>query len=424
MRLATRGRTQRAVEREQSFALDCECGQQHTGQRRRRPHTIVCNTCGAALFVLPANPYPVPPEPQRKPRKGPPRRKDTAPGESLSDSMAELPAATADRVGSFVRRATAATTGSLRRSVRSAGRHIAAATRATQEFLSNPVTLVILGLLLVMGVSSAWMVRRSLRESAMATYRSRSEAGFRAFAEGDLSTAADDLMAAARAAERLGWPDDEADPSERHEVARVRVAARELHALTHLLIDPLPDLLRKLADDPFPEGRWSPEAARRYDDGWIVWEGPLTPGQIDVPTDIDGRTLRLDLSNLAFLAELPPDDDARVPEAIFAGQLASITREPGRYTIRLQPETAFLWQSMQTYEELGIPFDFTHSRAIVQQRLKRQAAVNGLPIEVFPGEDADNGPGEDLGDESPEEPAAASAAARAANEAAAAPEVR
>ena len=88
---ATGALSRQAEEEPQTFQVTCECREQHTGQRKSRPQRIICQTCGAALFVLPKNVYP--PVKARAARSGSrkPKRVDgppTGPGLPTAQEMA------------------------------------------------------------------------------------------------------------------------------------------------------------------------------------------------------------------------------------------------------------------------------------------------------------------------------------------------
>lgn len=355
----------------QPFAVVCECGQEHEGIRRRRHLQIVCNECGAALFVLPASPYP--PPPHRKPkRRGKPSRERLAedravaePGDrpdSLSDSVLEIPVHTADRIGAAWHRFVSRLTGGVRGAIAAVGRFIRAQL--------TPVRLAIAAVILVMAGSAIWTVRSGQIETATRNYERGREDGLRFVEQESFADAAAAFELAAQSADALGLDDAEA--------TAVRIAARELRAATDLSTDSLVTLLGSLQDDEFEDGRWSDINRIRYGDGWHVWEGPVDGRLIRLPIRVGERAVAIDASAAALAPARGSEDTV-----IFAGRLREAIREGGRIVLRFEPDSVFLWQLLTTYRQLGVPIDYAHDEAGVVRTLRRQAEWNGTPVDPF-----------------------------------------
>ena len=368
--LAPLRRTPAAPAEVPTFDLTCECGQTHTGPRRRRHQQILCRECGSTLFVLPISPYPPPPErPKKKPTEARRRQRQAEAGDSISDSMREMPALAADRFGSWWHGLVVGIGGGFARLATGTADRIGRTGRAIWRQFTL-INGIVAALLLVIGAAAAFMVEQRQRATAEATYREQTAAAEAALDDENIGAAAIALAEATAAADRLGLDDDPA--------TRVRIAARELTAITNLSPETLPELLADLATRAFPNGHWAGPDARRLGRRWHVWEGPVVGGTLPMPLPVEGMSVELRVDDLPAVDRIEGDGPV-----VLAVQVADVARDEDSWTVRFDPDTAFLWQSMTTYRELGIPFTFGHEEARVRELLKRQAAWNGTPIEAF-----------------------------------------
>ena len=388
----------------QPFAIDCECGQPHTGERRRRYQQIICKECGTALFVLPSNPYPPPPYPKSK-QPTERRRRDrqldeAAARESLSDSVMELPVMAADRFGSFWRRLVGAASRGVGGTLRSVG-------RTGRGFVDwfTPVKLAVLTLVAVMIAAGTWQVLRSVRQHHQTIVRDLAPDAARAWEEGDIARAAALYGEVAASADYLKLDTPEAGAA--------RVLGRELNVLANLSFETLPEVIEALPeaafgsdakdddakDDGIEEEKddakdGEPDDAVQLSDAylarlartWFVWEGPVVRGQLPLPVTIRGQPVRLLADDLPALAAMPDDAD----EIVLAMQVAGVERSGRGWTVRFDPDTAFLWASIGTYEKLGIPYEFGHERSRVKALLKAQRSWAGAGDDPLPGDAGGN----------------------------------
>ena len=358
-----------------AFELTCECGQRHEGMRRRRYQQILCKDCGSLLFVLPANTYPPPPE-KRKKKPTEQRRRDrqqaeaAARGETLSDSMMEMPAYAADRLESVWHR----TGQRLRQDAALKADQFAAWSRrravATKDWFTK-TKLIVLGLVAVMIAAGLWQLRSASRQAAERQFLEQGPAGFEAFAAGDVAEAAQLFALARDGVDTLGLDTPEADA--------VRIAAREAEALAKLSFQSLPEVIEDLPPGSFRGGVWTDAVRRRVGSAWFVWEGPVVKNRLPLPIRIDGRKVILDVSNLPVIQRLPDEADI----VVLAVQMDTLERTEDAYRVRFRPDTAFLWHSLATYERLGIPFEFGHERGRVKQLLKTQRSWTGAAADPF-----------------------------------------
>ncbi|QDU40182.1 hypothetical protein Mal4_45370 [Maioricimonas rarisocia] len=362
---------QENTESPQPFVLTCECGLEHNGLRRARHQRIICKTCGASLFVLPKDAYPLPaarkPKKKRKKKRGARGRQNA---DTTSQQVGQLLIALPSVVGGGVRSAGSRMLLSLRQT-------LSGYVAAFRNFWT-PFRLVILGVVIMIGFTLAMVARSRALDAAREVVRVAGDAGVAALDSGDIAKAREQFADAAAALDQLGRDDPEAE--------RIRQRWRETTAMTRLLPQ---DLYALIEDGDHAaaagiEDEWEEEFRSRHSGKWIVLELPVAHdvendryrAPYSLPVGTEGRVVTIDV-DVPVMSKLTFGDAPRT--VIMAAPLRSCSLMSDRrsWTLTLQPERAFLWTHLDTYEEVGFGFDDWQPRERVRQILESQAAAIG-----------------------------------------------
>jgi hypothetical protein len=369
--------SRQTVDAPQEFQLTCECGQAHRGQRKSKPQRIICQACGAALFVLPRNVYPVlkPLKPKHKRRKGRAGRGDEPPSmRSLAGDVGRTAAGAARGIGRSLHSAG----GALRRRTGDAARQLWAAVRAQL----TPFRLVLCGIIALLLATLAWTVQAHRLEQAREILRTELDAGEEALRAEDAVSAQKHFASAVAAADLLGTPD-----------ARSRQARQmllETTAMTRLAPVSLFDMLDEaeaIVSGERPE-LWETHFRAHYADTWIVLEAPISLSStsegtssviIDVPLLVgeQWRTVQMtaavpDVAQLGLSEQPQP--------AIFAGALIGCELDAAqeKWLVRLRSEQGFLWSNIDNLRTLGYFASDAVSEDETRKLLERQTKAIGL----------------------------------------------
>ncbi len=416
----------------QPFELSCECGQRHSGLRRRMHQRIVCRACGAALFVLPKDPYPNPSPPKVKKSKRadevpvgddpvgdesePRQPRDTLPppggvrarrtrrrrergGREPSDPVADA----ANKAAEAVASAASATGRTARSAAQGVSSGFASAVRGFLQWWT-PLKLTALAMVIIITGTIYWTVVTSKISSAERSLNPAVEAGYAALDDGDLLVAETELAAAVRALDILQRDDNHA--------RTVRQTYREVRAINHLLSDPLVQLLeeaeatvarevaRRRESKPDPDEQppplddgWATRFRALYaDKSWIVMQVPVQkldplPEQphrfaAAFPILIGDAQRPVELR-----VDFPVFDEVgigKTPESVlFGGRLKScrLAEDESRWIVHLDPDSGFLWVGMDTYRRLGLGFE-TRTEEEIEAVLSVQARATGVQPRV------------------------------------------
>lgn len=378
---ALRGETR---DEPQPFELVCECGMRHSGVRRRKAQRIVCRSCGASLFVLPRDPYPEPAaapkkKKKRRKRKSPPVAGKPAPqvriraaGEQIVRQTASGVARASARVG----HGTAAAGVGLWKQLRTA----AASIRA----FWTPFRLIAAGIVLLITATLAWTVRSRSEEQALRDLKTADEAAREALAAQDYAAAHEPLEWAVEALDELHREDDPL-------ALEIRQHYRETTALLHMsAVSPFELALEadQVVNDASPSA-WRDRFAARYSGAWLVMEGfahrtgsDAGGGRYEfsVPYFAIGAAQR----GVLIEGPLPALDALKITaeprHVVLAAQLVDcrLSANDRMWELRLQPETAFLWANVDSFQAVGFTFDEPESEQQVRGVLATQARTMRL----------------------------------------------
>jgi hypothetical protein len=338
------------------FELTCGCGHNVSGLRQATYQTVTCNRCGNPLFVLPTDVYPKP-----KPKKS---AKKTALPAAAPDHVRQVETAQPVPVPSTQAKGSgpaqvagraAPKAGSPAAVEREEPQPTAPATAAVRRPLVSRFRLIVMAIAGVITMTGYFVWQSRLNDRALVSLPGHLEAGAAALRAGNLRIAADEYRQAAWAVDRLGRDDAES--------AGIRQKARELDAIVNLSAVSLFDICEQ-ARRAAPSGaaKWTEKFNRLYRDSWIVVEGDVIQDSgpdgvaqpmVRYPFPIDGAPTVFD-ARLTALGALSTKGGP--PHVIFAGQLASLTKEGTKnpvWMIRLKDASAFLWADVDTYQALG-----------------------------------------------------------------------
>jgi len=349
------------------FEVVCECGVRHSGLRRRKPQRIICRACGTALFVLPRDSYPTPLAPPPKKRR---RKSSEAEDSTAFQQVATNVFQASEKVG---------------RSAAHVGMGVGARLRTwVLAFLAlwTPLRLVMLGSVAVCGATAAYVLLSDRSEQTVAELKTANEAARKFLKDRQMVAAREQLAAAVVALDKLDRRDDA--------LAReIRQLHREVGAISDALpISPLQVVVE--ADAAYEQGggeKWQDTFRTQYRNRWMIMDG-FVQRQSDGP-DRGQSTISLPLRigptrrSVSLNFELPDLDrltKGKPREAVFAVQLTDCDLSADRRTwkLRVNPQSAFLWGTLENYEAAGFTFGTPDERLRLEKTLTAQRRVMGM----------------------------------------------
>lgn len=373
-----------APETPQPFEVVCDCGMRHSGLRRRKPQRIVCRSCGAALFILPRDPYPLPTAaPPKRKKKRKKKRTTAVPTVPVRKRLQQAGGEVAQKAASGVKHASSRAA----RGVAAVGvglwSHLLAYVRG---FIAmwTPFRLIAAAMLLLAVATAAWTFRGRSHEQAILNLKEADEAARAALGVQDFPTAQIQLARAVGALDELDRRDD---PLARE--------IRQLHRETTVLVQisaNSPFEIAAEAENMTSQGstaEWQRRFDERYARVWIVLEADVlrtgsTPegGRYTFEFPYYGlgparRSLRI-AGVLPALDGLRPSAGPR--KVVLAGQLAAcaLASDGRAWEMQLDPASAFLWAGVDSYQALGFTFDDAATEQQLRQVLGAQARSLGL----------------------------------------------
>jgi hypothetical protein len=349
------------------FEIVCLCGQLHRGLRQDHAQRVVCQSCGHACFVLPADAYPQSASKQRKRRSAGKAAKPAAnvaarPVHPTDVSIADPPT---DSVSST-----------------------AAPLYGPRKKLLTPLRLVMLCLVGAVFFTGLWVVHRRGLDEAELTLTAAQESGLAALREGDFIAAARELEIACDALDLLGR-----DNRAARDIRRLR---NEATAAGYLASASLYDIARHAEDmhKSDEDDAWKNYFEAHFRDSWLILDTYVAlapehdpveheaaddadsgrkaetpqvraPYLIDYPLLIGERPAELELPTPLFEPLAIGKEPRRV---IFAAQLEFYRPEGDRWVVGLRPDTAFLWSDLGNYKALGFSDDPHVAQVLEQQR--------------------------------------------------------
>lgn len=364
-------------EQPEPFESLCACGVRHSGLRRRRPQRIICRQCGTALFVLPRDTYP-PPQPRpARPKK---KRKKGKRGAAVAPDAPPRFQQVATNVYQVSEK--------VGRKAADAGMGFGARLRTwLVAFLAlwTPLRLILLACIAVCAATVAFVLLVDWSVQAGRDLKAANEAAREALADGQISRAYEELTIAVAALDQLDrdGPDDLL-------ATELRQLHREARALRGALpISPLQVVLE--ADAAFESGKeseWQQRFDVQYRGTWLLVDAVVRPTSasaepplyaVSIPMRVGphrrGIQLHTAVSDLDRLLK-----GGKPRAAIFAIQIESCELSPDRTTWKLStdPDSAFLWGTIDNYEIAGFSLEAPEERERVEQVLAAQQRVLGL----------------------------------------------
>ncbi len=257
-------------------------------------------------------------------------------------------------------------------------------TAVLRRVLVNRLVLVAISMLAIVCATGYFVWQSRMKEDARVSLPAHLESGAAALRAGNVSDAAADYQQAARDVDRLGRHDAEA--------LAIRQKARELNAVVNLSPVPLYEICEQLRSVPAADRqKWGEKLGELYRHTWFVVEGDVVEetgpdgrGQplIRFPFPIDSAPAPV-VFDARLTALSTPTGEAGSRHVIFAGQLASLTREgsknhPPLWVLRLNDATAFLWAGIDTYQALGVVPENPRAAEETRRLLNQQAASLGI----------------------------------------------
>jgi hypothetical protein len=392
----------------QPFDIRCPCGGRVAGERTDSSQLLGCPGCRQMLLVLPATVYPLPkrptppgPKPEATtssaPETAPPAEEGSArslrkrrrgqaaadaPGPDVgaspearsnaspASSSAQAPPPGAAGLSPTVAPGRSTGVPTDRRAERKAANaRFAAAVAAWRKKTFTPVRLVVAAVLLCLSGTGYWLRLRQEFQQAERVVTESSRLAELAVASRSWGEAADLYGRVESALDRL----QRDDPPAR----RLRQWSRETQALTNLLPTTLADLVEEAANGDW-EARglnWSEVFRSSHADQWVLLESTLPALEESTPnstTDAPGNSAtrpgetKTSLSipllvgairatvegELAVLSKVPTE--SRPVRILIASRIAAIETAEGRWVVRLDGDSAFLWVHASTLAETGL----------------------------------------------------------------------
>lgn len=363
---------------QQRYSVVCWCGETVRGVRTAASQEMICRECGACLFLLPVDVYPlveidplveelieldepvdlVFPDDERKPFSG----NETSAGKKTSSekkSHSEKGTANEDR-------RSAVLISRLRR-------------------LVTPLRLLIFTILIALSLTGYWSIRQNRVESAERNFKHHADSGLAFIHEKKFVEAVRELELAVEALELLDRDDEK--------TREVRQMLREAKAISDLssksFVAMATDFEQAAAAG---DSRWEDRFRTMFKNQWLVLEipRPFIDGEdvlFDVPLVVGNATIelrgRLDIFEQAARSgkELPT-------LFVVAVQLESCHREVGSspvWVVRVRSDSAFLWANASNLKAIGFSLeaeteaeakvDSTASSATSEKQSTRQALI-------------------------------------------------
>ena len=348
-------RTNSRTERQRpgiEYSLQCGCGQQMAGARTTKAQQLSCENCGRALFVLPADVYPL-----------------------WDAASSAKPTAAKQRI-----RARRTEEGGERkppRKVSSARRKQKlrlAPTEEVRRLKITPLQRVLLGLVAVVLVTAIWMMRQTRLESATEQFRNQRLAGIEAFRAHRWAEAYTAFVAANDAAQTSRRSDQQS--------REVQQFLRQSRACSKLSGTSLFSALRDAADPV--SGPQPTRLEGRLGRGWMIFDASVQRLQatsdtgaefsVTFPLTLAGYALQLQTSAPSLKALDLADGPQR---AVFAAQVdrSNLVDATKTWVIHLDSETLFLWSDSDALQELGLMGDDLEADRELQRVLERQSQL-------------------------------------------------
>lgn len=383
----------------QPFEVHCECGQAHAGVRRARHQHLVCKVCGASLFVLPHDTYPPPHVPkvsEKKKRKRSPQTPmgplDLSPepilsptdrghpnqrGRSQKNSIAEPEVESKPffliRIWNWFRDV------------------ILGFWSGFWEFWT-PYRKLALVIFCFIALTAFFSLRQGNKRTSATVVKIELEEGLAAMDIQDWVDARSHFELATEAVENLNRDDLEANS--------IRQYFRETTALTRLTSTTLFEVMEDAEAYYVKHGadEWKKRFQTRYNSDWHIIEGYVRPvaDNIAIANGFDlelvfplavGKKQRAVNFQISFnLAKHLPKtsnnggyDDGDGVLTIFAAQLRDCVIGPdGKWIVRLNPDTCFLWVNPQTYEATHLQIGSIQPALKQQQLFDQQGKWMGV----------------------------------------------
>ncbi|MEZ5943362.1 MAG: hypothetical protein R3C18_18355 [Planctomycetaceae bacterium] len=406
-------------ENPEPFQTLCDCGQPHMGIRRNRHQHLVCKTCGASLFILPHDPFPVP---KQKAKSEPELALRDEPDVVEVDDVEYI----LEEEVEVVSESTPRQNGQSRQNIaerppdmefeapplpprtrpqreKTEKKRVAEpppapaipsvpVTTILGQFVSGlftPLRFVSLALFVLVALTVFFFFRNHENRVAERTIQVEVEAGRAALAEADWLAARDHFAAAVDAFDTLGRNDLES--------REIRQLHSETLALTRLASGTLIDLIdeAELATEQFDaeqQNQLSDYVCGRHNLDWYIIEGPVRPRELKEKeysrakshyelrfpwvTEESGRRIEVHVDFACFDELVTPNAETVV---LFGGKLQDCRLDGDTWVVKFAPESGFLWTNPVTYRALQFPQTDEESFEILEF-LNQQAHAAGVEL--------------------------------------------
>ncbi len=399
----------RTAEPPPPLEFTCHCGNRFFIVRRTECQSKTCAQCGERWFILPLDVYPEPkPPPVARKKKNAKSRAAEGNG-AVAEPWARV-------LGRRCRSGLKAAGTQLRQATTSLSRRTALGLRR----LFTPLRVVALGIGIIVVATVVWRIHESRLEAARVVVRESEEQARRLLAEGDFVAAAAESAKAVEALQLLEWDDE-------HSRA-IRQLHRESTAVANLSLGSLAEIVQDGQQTVAESGleEWRLKFRSRYRGTWVILQATVfrsAPAgaperfELDLPLSVGGQWVRID-------ADLPIFElvcrDGSSHEVIFAAPLEDCRPVPHvalpavdlldddnhavprpterpenteswvivlrRYPDDSSPVAAFLWTNLDLLERVGFLTDEAAEKARIEQLLREQAALLGVPWQGVDGE--------------------------------------
>lgn len=368
---ASRNTSAAAVQ--ESFDLLCCCGQQIVGERQAQPQIAECSLCRERYLILPANPYP-PPLPAGTTRRKKKSKKAKGGPVLSAAGLATTWKTWGQPIAAFP--ISWGKTGA-KTAVRT-GQNLWARLVAFYRGILAQITLlrfVVSLICALIGLTIYWQVRESRLEEAMVLANAAYDRGMTALEKKEMVAALAEFEDSRQAMDLLERDDMQA--------RQVRQYAKELGAATQLATSSLFDVLTEGVREQRSSGSasWNERFSRKYAGDWLILElkgqGVLSSKGGDSPSLVFpsvfmGQPVALEIPQ-SILAQMPTIQDEVSLIVAVQWQECRFEEQPSpRWVATFNPQTAFLWVNLVTYEAAGyVPDEYQPDdelkRILVQQ---------------------------------------------------------
>jgi len=337
------------------FALRCTCGRKVDGLRRSDAQTVGCEYCGAAVFILPINPLPIPPPAKKSKALRSARSAPIAPMvESVPDDALDVSIPTPREDGAQGRKRPAI----LDRKWLDDEPDEEEIARRSNPLISRRQGIT-LGVVAFIALVSFVVYRQMTIRELVENLPDRALRGLQLVQEGKLDEAHEPL--------RLAWKAIDWARARHSQSDTIYQVYQEVAAVKELLPEPLDAALEASAENPSAFGKKyvgkavliDVEVERNPEGGWMLhWAIPVVD-----------EVVKLDPKGLKIFDDLEIDKPTRL---LIAARIEDLIRGEEGLMLRLQPTSGVLVTEFAVLEKMGLGGD---AAADAVRRAQRQRVL-------------------------------------------------